>query len=207
MLRTEIEDFISQLFNSEKELRQAAKVRLMELEKDGEITIEILQPHLNGDNLVTKKYAIESLRRIDYAEKQNVLNDIFLKNDDLIIFAEFIDNFLKLQNYSFEEIIMKKIAMLNPLIKKEKDQVLKAKLLQKQEQFTLLALPYFQECGTSICHDFLYDLLKSKNNNIRYNSFLALMKSGAKFTNSFLKEMSEKKGLTSQLAKMLLEKK
>ena len=47
MLRTEIEDLITQLFNQEKDKRSEAKARLINLEEEGEIVIEILQPLSN----------------------------------------------------------------------------------------------------------------------------------------------------------------
>ena len=84
MLRIEIEDLMTQLFNQEKSKRSEARSRLLSLEKEGEIVIEILQPHLEDDNLVTKSYAIGAIFRIAFKNKFQKIEETFLKEQNIM---------------------------------------------------------------------------------------------------------------------------
>lgn len=208
MLRIEIESAIEQLFDTQKEKRILAKTKLIEMEKDGEITIEILKHHLEGDNLIIKKYAIGALRRIGCKDQKKIFEKYFLENEDSFLFIEFVENFLKLQEISFEDCIIKKINLLDLNIKKEKDLAKKERLKKNREQSVLNVMSYLQNAGSFKCHSLCYELLASKNSSLKYHSLLTLLKTGANLTDNLLNKIKAKnKGLVFQLAQMILEQK
>ena len=166
MLRTEIEDLITQLFNQEKDKRSEAKARLINLEEEGEIVIEILQPHLEDDNPVTKSYAIGAMFRIAFKNKFKKIEEIFLKEQDGMFVSIFFENFLKEKEHSFEETLLKKIKKIESELKKHSvgsDKATKTNFYYYQ--LVLSSLPYFQKFGSKKCHSLLSDLLEHKNPN------------------------------------------
>ncbi len=208
MLRIEIEDLITQLFHKEKDKRSEAKSRLLSLEKEGEIVIEILQPHLEDDNLVTKSYAIGAVFRIAFKNKFQKIEEIFLKEQNIILLPVFFENFLKEKEHSFENALLKKITKTESELNKHQA---KNENVAKFKSFyyclVLDSLPYFQKFGSKKCHSLLYNLLEHKDLNIKYHALLGLFKTQAKLPKSLLEKIIEKGGgVAGQLAKMLLEK-
>ena len=207
MLRIEIEDLITQLFNQEKSKRSEARSRLLSLEKEGEIVIEILQPHLEDDNLVTKSYAIGAIFRIAFKNKFQKIEETFLKEQNIMYLPVFFENFLKETEYSFEETMLKKIKKAESELKKqstESEQAIKSRSFYYQ--LVLDSLSYFQKFGSKKCHSLLSDLLEHKNPNIRYHALLGLSKTQAKLPKSLLEKIIKRGGgIVTQLAKMLLD--
>ena len=190
MLRIEIEDLITQLFNKEKEKRSEARSRLLALEKDEKIVLEILQPHLDGDNLITKSYAIGALWRIACEDKCQRIEEIFLKNTNSMLLPVFFDNFLKEKEYSFENCLLKKIKKIESDIKKQKKKSKEeTNLVFFYYQLVLSSLSYFQHFGSEKCHSLLHDLLTHKNSNIRYHALLGLSKTQADLSSSLLEKV------------------
>ena len=207
MLRIEIEDLMTQLFNQEKSKRSEARSRLLSLEKEGEIVIEILQPHLEDDNLVTKSYAIGAIFRIAFKNKFQKIEETFLKEQNIMYLPVFFENFLKETEYSFEETMLKKIKKAESELKKqstESEQAIKSRSFYYQ--LVLDSLSYFQKFGSKKCHSLLSDLLEHKNPNIRYHALLGLSKTQAKLPKSLLEKIIKRGGgIVTQLAKMLLD--
>lgn len=208
MLRIEIEDLITQLFNKQKEKRSEAKSKLLALEKEQEIVIEILLPHLEDDNIITKSYAIGALCRISCENKFQRIEEIFLKERDIMLLSVFFEHFLKEKQHSFEDCLLKKITQIESEFKKHKKKSKEEiKLLSFYHQLILDSLPYFQQFGSKKCHSLLYKLLEHKNPHIRYHALLGLSKIQGELTRSLLEKIIEKGGgIVTQLAKMLLDR-
>ncbi len=208
MLRIEIEDLITQLFNKEKDKRSEAKSRLLALEKEKEIVVDILLPHLEDDNIITKSYAIGALCRISYENKFQRIEEIFLKEQDIMLMPVFFEHFLKEKTHSFEDCVLKKITQIESTLKKKKNESKEAiKLLSFYRQLIFDSLLYFQKFGSKKCHSLLSKLLEHKNPNIRYHALLGLSKTQGELTCSLLEKIIERGGgIVTQLAKMLLDR-
>ena len=208
MLRIEIEEIFTQLFHKELVVRRDAKNRLFELEADGVITIEILIPHLHGDNMSTKIYAISAIRRIKCQNKHQILADAFLKTDDFMLISIFVDNFIKMTDFSFEKELFQKLTILEKKCTKERDVRKKQPLLIMKNNYIVEILKYLQKLGSCENHKLLFDLLEYKNKDVRFHALYTLSKINAQISKELLARIiKETSGTVKYFAEALLSKK
>jgi HEAT repeat protein len=207
MLRIEIDALFNQLSDKDSKVRKEAKKTLYELEQEGAIPMEILVQYIDDDNIMVKMHIIDAISRLKHIDKKKVLEKAFLETEDFLLLSSFLESFLKIKEFSFEDSVLQKYELLEKRTKKEKNSVKKKQLQLVNNSYTVEMLKYLQNFGSKKAHKLLFQLLERKNRAIGFHSLYALSKTNAQIPLSLLQKLAKKSsGTLKQLALALLEK-